>query len=117
MGTKTIAAIVAGTGFEGRADIIRRHCASLSPVRLVREPSNAFDRNAIAVILPTRVFLFFKANFKIGYIKADRAEGLAARIDSGEYVVTSALVRSLYAPEGREHPRVSLEIHVSIRDS
>ena len=44
-------AIVAGTGFEGRAAIIRKHCRPRMPVTLRREPKNAHDPNAVAVML------------------------------------------------------------------
>jgi len=102
--------IVAGTGFEGRAAKIRSYCTPGARVTLRREPNNCHDPNAIAVYMAVpRLFgLFERAPFKIGYIKADAAKGLAKRMDKGFAI--SGCIASFYAPPGREHPRVSLEL-------
>lgn len=110
---KVIQAIVAGTGFEGRAARIRAFCTEDAPVRLEREPRNKHDPNAILVLMQTRVFWgLWRPWTPIGYIKADRAKSLAPKIDSGAMRVMSAHVESFYAPHGIEHPRVSLRIFV-----
>lgn len=103
-------AIVAGTGFEGRAGIIRKHCKNGMPVQLRREPRNPHDPNAIAVFISTpRLFgLLGQSNTQIGYIKAAAAKGLAAKIDAGTEV--SGFVKSFYAPDDADHPRVSLRL-------
>lgn len=103
-------AIVAGTGFEGRAHVIRRHCKKGMRVRLRREPDNEHDSNAIAVFLSVpRLFgLLGQAQAQIGYIKAAAAKGLAKKMDAG--VPVTGYVKSFYAPEGREFPRVSLRL-------
>lgn len=114
MPTREISAIVAGTGFEGRASLIRAHCREGSPIDLRREPTNPHDPEAIAVWMRCNLlFGLVKTWKKIGYIKAARADGLAPKIDSGVIVVEHASVRSFYAPSGRDHPRVSLSILVS----
>ena len=102
--------IVAGTGFEGRASIIRNHCRNGQRVELRRQPSNRHDPNAIAVYIEAPRFfgLFGKGLRQIGYIKAPAAGGLAKRMDDG--LVIQARVSSFYAPPGREHPRVSLDL-------
>jgi hypothetical protein len=108
---KPILAIVAGTGFEGRAAVIRAHCANNAPVYLAREPDNKFDPNAIAVYLATSsLFGLIKGRRQIGYIKAARSATLAPKIDSGELKIKNAFVTSFYAPEGIEYPRVSITI-------
>ncbi len=87
-------------------------------VELVREPQNKHDPNAIAVVLIVPFLLFFKRRAMIGYIKASRAEKLAETMDAGTKVAAS--VASFYAPEDRDHPRVSLDIEVfegSLTDS
>lgn len=113
---KTIQAIVAGTGFENRAERIRAFCKEGAPVQLRREPDNKHDPEAIAVWMRCSVFLgLWKPWAQIGYIKAPRADSLAPKLDSGAYTVRSAIVRSLYAPKGRDHPRVSLEIEFVVR--
>jgi len=108
-------AIVAGTGFANtngtsRADIIRRHCKPGVSVHLVREPNNPYDKDAIAVFIsrPRLFGLLGSSNAQIGYIKAGAADSLAKKIDSGLHVV--ATVKSMYAPEGREYPRVTLHL-------
>ncbi len=109
----SIGVVVTGTGFEGRAARIRAFCREGSEVQLRREPNNPYDADAIAVWLRCRVFFgLWKPWGQIGYIKAARADSWAAKIDSGEMKVRRAYVRSLYAPQGREHPRVSLTIDV-----
>lgn len=103
-------AIVAGTGFEGRAPIIRRHCRVGAPVYLVRELDNEHDENAVAVYIPVPRFfgLLGASKQKVGYIKSRAAKSIAEKMDSR--VKVTAVVRSFYAPEGRDHPRVSLEL-------
>ena len=101
-------AVVAGTGFEGRAETIRKYCRDGLPVRLVREPNNPHDPNAIAVYLEFPRLLFGVAKEQIGYIKAPRASKLHKRLDDGE--IPSAQVASFYAPPDKEFPRVSLDI-------
>ena len=103
-------AIVAGTGFEGRAEIIRKHCKNGMPVLLRRDPSNPHDSNAITVFISVpRLFgLLGQSPTQIGYIRAAAAKGLAAKIDAGTEV--SGSVKSFYAPSGIDHPRVSLRL-------
>ena len=103
-------AIVAGTGFEGRDQVIRRHCREGMPVRLRREPHNEHDQNAIAVYfsVPRLFGLLGQAQLQIGYIKAAAAKGLAAKMDAG--VPVTGYVKSFYAPDGRVFPRVSLRL-------
>ena len=103
-------AIVAGTGFEGRAEIIRKHVKNGMPVLLLREPTNPHDPNAIAVLIsvPRMFGLLGNSQVQIGYIKASAAKGLAAKMDSGTKV--TGYVNSFYAPGGIEHPRVSLRL-------
>lgn len=102
--------IVAGTGFEGRARIIKRHCREGTPVVLKRESNNPHDENAIAVYLKVSRLggMFGSALKQIGYIKASTAKSLAKKMDGGTKV--TGWVNSYYAPDGKEHPRVSLEL-------
>lgn len=107
-----IAAIVAGTGYEGREAVIRRLCRVGMVVTLRREPQNQHDPNAIAVYMKSpRLFgLLGHSEHKIGYIKTRAAKRIAQQIDQG--VAVTGSVRSFYAPDGRDHPRVSLELHL-----
>lgn len=103
-------AIVAGTGFEGREKLIRSHCKEGRTVRLVREPANKFDENAIAVYLevPKMFGLLGDKEIQIGYIKASTAKSLAKKMDDG--IELSASVVSFYAPKDKEFPRVTIEV-------
>jgi type IV secretory pathway protease TraF len=102
-------AIVAGTGFEGRAGRIRLAVKKGMAIKLVPEPSNAYDENAIAVYLPLRAWftLFLKTDVHIGYVKRDRAAFLSRKIQEGGKIL-SASVKSVYLD--REHPRVTLTV-------
>ena len=102
--------ILAGTGFYNRASIIQRHCRNGLKAVLKREPDNPHDPNAIAVFIEVpRLFgLLGSALQQIGYIKASAAKGLAKRIDEGLSI--QARVASVFAPSGRDYPRVSLEL-------
>ena len=107
-----VRAIVAGTGFEGREQIIRRHCREGMKVRLIREPKNEDDPNAIAVYLLVPSLLFLKVPKMIGYIKAHAASTLHARLDAGE-TPNAAYVTSYWCavqqgfPDSQRRDRVS----------
>lgn len=103
-------AIVAGTGFEGRGTVIQRHCKEGRHVILERETNNKHDKNAVAVyIVIPRLFGLLGSSLKqIGYIKSNTAKSLAKRMDAGETI--TGYVKSYYAPQGRDHPRVTLEL-------
>ncbi|MFI8480145.1 HIRAN domain-containing protein [Pseudomonas sp. NPDC078700] len=101
--------IVAGTGFEGRAARIRLAVKPGMPIRLVPEPNNQYDENAIAVYIDVRAWftLFMKTEVQIGYIKRDKAAFFRRKMHEGGRIV-SAKVKSMYTD--REHPRVSVQV-------
>ena len=101
-------AIVAGTGFDGRAALIRAHVREGMPVQLRRDRNNSYDANAVGVWVQTSGFLglFGKRWVQIGYIKARAAEKVAKKLDDG--IEVRAQVRSFWAPPDIRHPRVSL---------
>lgn len=103
-------AVVAGTGFEGRASIIQNHCKVGKTVILKREPSNSHDPNAVAVYLTVpRLFgLLGTSHKQIGYLKASKSPTVAKRMDAGETI--SGCVKYCLAPEGREVPKVTLDL-------
>ena len=103
-------AIVAGTGFNGRAQIIRKHCRPRTPVSLKREPSNKHDPNAVAVyvLVPRLGGILGTAKKRIGYVKKNTAKSLAKRLDAGEKI--TGRVDSIFAPPEIDHPRVTLEL-------
>jgi len=103
-------AVIAGTGYEGRARVIRSYCREGRNITLKREPKNKYDTNAIAVYIhaPIMFGLLGKWKKQIGYIKASTAKNLARKMDGGEKL--SASVISYYAPKHEKHPRVTIEI-------
>ena len=109
---KTFRAVLAGTGYEGRADVIRRMGRKGSKLRLVREPANKHDANAIRVDLECR-FLFglLKLYRHIGYIQAARAARLAPKIDGGAIRLLDASIVNLYAPPEQYFPDVTIEVN------
>jgi len=50
---------------------------------LKRESDNSYDKNAIAVWVKARAFIFFTDEVQIGYLNTDVAEELARYIDKG----------------------------------
>ncbi len=67
--------LLAGVSHEGREHIIRELAETGSTVRLIREPLNQYDSNAIAVYLLT--------GHKIGYAPREIAAYLAPLLDDG----------------------------------
>ena len=72
-----------------RQDYIRAFCTAGMALRLVREPSNRFDPNAVAVWITARSLVFFSSDVQIGYINADLASELTPQIDRGTPVRAS----------------------------
>jgi len=107
-------AVVAGTGFEGRPHLIRKHCRDGMKVVLKREPNNKHDMNAVAVYLKVPRFggLLGAGLVQVGYIKANTAKSLAKVMDEGTAI--SCQVKGFWSPEGREFPRITLEITAEI---
>ncbi|MEA1081969.1 HIRAN domain-containing protein [Marinobacter qingdaonensis] len=103
-------AIVAGTGFEGRANKIRLCAKPGTEIVLSPEPNNPYDPNAIAVYLKVRGWysLFMKVEVQIGYIKKRLAASLTKRLAEGGQIL-AAEVKSLYLP--LDHPRVTIAIY------
>ena len=69
-------AVIAGTGFEGRAKTIRSHCREGRKVILKRDPHNKYDANAIEVYIKVPGLLFGRRLRQIGFIKAGTAKSL-----------------------------------------
>jgi len=73
---------VAGEAHENPDGINRQSIiARLSPgkmIRLVREPGNCYDRNAVRVVSPKGC---------IGYVNRDDAAGIAKRMDAGDKAI------------------------------
>lgn len=103
-------AVIAGTGIEGRASIIRKHVHKGLPALLQLDHNNSHDENSIAVYLPVPRLggLLGKSNEQIGYIKGNLATWLSIKMDSGKTV--TATVISYYAPPRKDSPQVTLRL-------
>lgn len=78
-------------GRRALADMVTKR-GSITGIRLVREPDNPADPNAIKVMLPERIL----DGKQLGYIRATSAELLAPKLDSGKLVVKSAKLETLH---------------------
>jgi hypothetical protein len=75
------------------ADMIEKK-GGIAGMRLVREPDNPADSNAIMVCMPTRLL----QGMQIGYVRRPTAEILAPKIDNGSLTVKGAVLAWL-SPE------------------
>lgn len=77
---------------DGRAALARMADKSdIGGVRLVREPDNKYDGNAVMVLLPERLM----DGRQLGYLHRQTAELLAPSFDSGKLEVVSAKLTGL----------------------
>ena len=110
-----LTAIVTGTGLRNddgssRSRVIRRRCLAGCEVLLRKDSANREASCSVAVYLGVpRLFGLLRSSYaQIGYLDSNAAASVAARIDSGTEV--RARVKSVYAPEEKDNPRVSLTI-------
>jgi HIRAN domain len=68
---------------------------SITGVRLIREPNNEYDENAIAVYLPERL----QEGRQLGSIRREAAEVLAPKLDGGHTTVVTATLLDLDADD------------------
>lgn len=66
-------------------------------VKLVREPHNTHDENAIAVYVTEKPY----EGFQIGYVARVVASEIAPRLDDGRLEVTEAWLHVIEADEGK----------------
>jgi hypothetical protein len=105
---KPISAIVAGTGFY-KPHLVGTHlCREGTQARLVREPSNRHDVNAIAVCISEPLLGILPRWTTVGHLKAPLAARLAPKMDAG--LSLAATIASVWNAEGVEHPRISIVI-------
>jgi hypothetical protein len=81
-------------GRRALADMIAKR-GSITGMRLIREPDNRADPNAIMVCLPQRIL----DGKQLGYLHKETAAVLAPALDSGRTVVLRATLESLYEDE------------------
>jgi hypothetical protein len=110
-----LSGIVVGTGLRNddgssRARVIRRRCEPGCDVFLRKVAVNPGTSASVAVYLGVpRLFGLLRSSFaQIGYLDAEAAASVLGRIDSSGEV--RARVKSVYAPQEKDNPRVSLTI-------
>ena len=111
----TLTAIVVGTGLRNadgssRSRVIRRRCEIGDEVVLRKGTATGQASSSVAVYLGVpRLFGLLRPSYaQIGDLEHQAAASIAARLDSdGEL---RARVKSVYAPEEKDSPRVSLVI-------
>jgi len=107
----SIFTIVGGTTIPERARIVKAHCHEGSVVELRRELLDPTSGLAIGVWLecpsPLRLISLWK---KIGHVPAETADALEPFMDESSKVVARGIVRSVYAPRGREEAAVTVHI-------
>jgi HIRAN domain-containing protein len=99
---KPISAIVAGTRFYKPHLVGTALCRKGTQLRLLREPSNAYDANAVAVCINEPVLGLIPRWSKVGHLKAPLAARLAPKIDAG--LKLEARVLSTWNRGDIEHP-------------
>lgn len=106
---------VAGTGFKNadgvsREYLIKKFVRAGMPIYLEREPNNEHDPNAVAVYIEAKRMMFFGPyRYQIGYINKRWAASLTKRLSAGGNIL-EAYVRTYFAPEDKEFPRVSIVV-------
>ena len=110
-----LSGIVVGTGLRNddgssRARVIRRRCEPGCDVVLRKAAVNPGTSPAVAVYLGVpRLFGLLRSSYaQIGYLDDEAAASVLGRIDSSGEV--RAGVKSVYAPQEKDNPRVSLTI-------
>jgi hypothetical protein len=110
-----LSGIVTGTGLRNqdgssRAQVIRRRCVIGCEVVLRKGPASSETTHSVAVYIgvPRMFGLLRSAYAQIGYLDAHAAAAIVGRVDSDGEV--RARVKSVYAPEEKDSPRVSLTI-------
>lgn len=81
---------VSGVKYGRRREYISKYVRIGSRFRFEREPDNAYDPNAIKVLLPVRNGRHL---LEIGYVPAKIAAGLAPRMDEGESFIGKFLIK------------------------
>lgn len=97
---------LAGESFDNRQSEIRK-CRQGEVVRLIREPSNQYDANAIRCESSRGAV--------IGMISSENASWLAPRMDRGDSV--RATIREICSRPGKPHKGVVIDCHLNGGDT
>ncbi len=114
--TPTIFTIIGGTTVPDRAAIVKAHCREGSIVELRREVNDAGAEADIGVWLKCRSLLgLLPVSKRIGHVPVEVAQALESLTDQSSTVVAHGIVRSIYAPMGRDEAVVIVEINPATR--
>ena len=100
--TKVVGVTYRNDDGSDRQRIIARYCRAGTPLRLVREPGNSHDRNAVAVFVGKR---------QIGYISSNLARDVARMLDEG--ATAEAVVTAVTGGGRGENHGVNIQIDLS----
>lgn len=87
---RSVTTRVTGTSFDGRQNVLElltKYHPDLVSVKLIREPQNPYDRNAVAVVAEVSG----KVTAKLGYLAQAVAAVVAAMLDKGLSVIGEQL--------------------------
>ena len=90
---------------------LTQYDAELVSYRVVREPSNPADSNAVGVVATVKE----KGSFLIGYLARELAADIARLLDAGLALLSSGTVTGGYAPGINYGARVKLRFAQSCR--
>ena len=85
---------------------LTQYDAELVSYRVVREPSNPADSNAVGVVATVKE----KGSFLIGYLARELAEDIAKLLDAGLALLSSGPVTAGYAPGITYGARIKLRL-------
>lgn len=101
---------VAGTGYDRRYSVIRRYGALRTEARLVPQPDNEVDPNAIEVRILWKTTTGTEVWDQIGYVPAEVSPVVGEMISSGEWAIEKVYVRKLDTSPELDAPRVTVRI-------
>lgn len=110
MPTRTLNIKVAGVTFEGRQLIIAELSGN-EPCKIVPEPENKYDRNALAVYVAHK-----SGVFHVGYIPKEYAAEIAPHLEGESVVGAVSEVTGGFETRSGETASLGLRICVEIPD-
>jgi hypothetical protein len=109
--TRTIITKVAGVSFEGRQDVIAKLHGD-EPCRIVPEPSNPYDKNALAIhvaVAPGEIR-------HVGFIPRDLSAQIAPFLEGEQVMCTLLEITGGFETQNGERAALGLRIRIEIPD-
>lgn len=109
--TRTIITKVAGVSYEGRQDVIAKLHGD-EPCRIVPEPTNKFDPNALAVVVAIAPSVIAH----VGYVPRELAAQIAPFLEGEQLMVKLLEITGGFTTRDGERAALGLRIAVEIPD-